>query len=157
MSKKKFNSSIPREMFWSNEVQNKRICPNCYSRLEKEYHVYLMVIRARNNYEYFVTGNDDGYFCPNCKVVVLDYDKFAEIASAGKPDNFSDSFKFAVLGIVDTDAVPEEKENIPLGTDDNPVPLVEFTNLSRKGPNKGKKALKKKRKLAKIQRRKRRK
>ncbi|RLE09462.1 hypothetical protein DRJ00_04100 [Candidatus Aerophobetes bacterium] len=47
---------------------------------------------SENNYESFVTGNDGGYFCPNGKVVVLDYDKFAEIASADKPNNFSDSF-----------------------------------------------------------------
>jgi len=38
----------------------------------------------------------------------------------------SRSVEFAVLGIVDLDAVPEEKAHLSLGDDDNPIPLVAF-------------------------------
>ncbi len=37
--------------------------------------------------------------------------------------------EFAVLGIVNMDAVPENERDVPLGDDDNPIPLVEFTNF----------------------------
>jgi hypothetical protein len=31
-----------------------------------------------------------------------------------------------VLGFVNMDAVPEDKRHLPLGEDDNPIPIVEF-------------------------------
>jgi len=37
--------------------------------------------------------------------------------------------EYAILGLVDLDAIPEEKEYLPLGSDENPIPLVEFTNI----------------------------
>ena len=42
------------------------------------------------------------------------------------------SFKFTVAGIVDLDSIPEDKRNKPLGDDDNPIPLVSFTNYSNR-------------------------
>jgi hypothetical protein len=38
--------------------------------------------------------------------------------------------ELAVMGIVDLDAVPEDKHDVPLGEEDNPIPLVEFTAVS---------------------------
>jgi hypothetical protein len=34
--------------------------------------------------------------------------------------------EFAVMGVIDLAAVPPEKAHLPLGDDDNPIPLVEF-------------------------------
>jgi len=42
--------------------------------------------------------------------------------------------EFALLGIVDLDAIPEDKRDLPLGDDDNPIPLVEFTSISQEKP-----------------------
>lgn len=117
-------------MFWSNKIPNSKLCPNCDAKLESEYHSYVIAIRKGTDCEYSITGNDGGYFCPNCKIVVLDGDKFGELASHAT--KFSDPFDFTVLGIVDLNAIPEDKKNVPLGGEDNPVPLVEFTNLSKK-------------------------
>ena len=41
--------------------------------------------------------------------------------------------EFAVMGIVDLDAVPAEKRHLPLGEDDNPIHLIEFANVRGKG------------------------
>ena len=38
--------------------------------------------------------------------------------------------KFVLAGIVNVDAIPEEKQDLPLGGDDDPIPLVEFTKVS---------------------------
>ena len=38
--------------------------------------------------------------------------------------------EFAVLGIVNLDAIPPGKQHLPLGGDDNPIPLVEFTRVT---------------------------
>ena len=45
--------------------------------------------------------------------------------------------QFAVLGIVDFDAVPQEKRNRPFTEPDNPIPLVKFTNLTARPPPPG--------------------
>lgn len=40
-----------------------------------------------------------------------------------------DGVAYAVMGIVDLDAVPEDKRNLPFSDDTNPVPVVRFTNI----------------------------
>ena len=127
----KVDASIPREMFWSTDVGGTVFCPKCDGRLENESQSYLLLVRESGNIQPFIVGNDAGYFCACCPVVVLDYEVFAKSAIAGNPS--SCGFEFTVSGIVDLDAVPKEKADIPLGEDDNPVPLVKFTNSAEIG------------------------
>ncbi|MDI6732620.1 MAG: hypothetical protein QME51_00740 [Planctomycetota bacterium] len=125
MAPKKYKSSIPRQMYWSTDLKNSKICPKCNSLLENEYHSYLLLVKTEKDVESFMVGNDKGYFCPNCAVVVLDKDEFGKMVLG-----FHDvsSSKFTVAGIVDLDTIPEDKKNKLLGDDDNPIPLVSFTN-----------------------------
>jgi hypothetical protein len=132
MSKaERFAASVPREMFWSTDVGGTSTCPRCRSRLESERHTYVLATRERGDTAMFIAGNDAGHFCPNCATVVLDREAFAELASVAARAR---KCEFTVLGLVDLDAVPEEKSGIPLGDDDNPIPLVQFTNLHRPKP-----------------------
>jgi hypothetical protein len=124
----KFDASVPRKMFWSKDVGGTDFCPQCHSRLENESHSYLLLVREGGETQPFIIGSNYGYFCAHCPVVVLDYEGFGQLASAGNPQ--SHSFEFIVPGIVDLDAVPEDKSDVTLGDDDNPVPLVRFTNYS---------------------------
>ena len=78
----------------------------------------------------FIIGTDGGYFCSNCPIVVLDVNKFAELAKASFRVPVEE-VQFTVPGIVDLDAIPEEKRNVPLGKEDNPIPLVEFINYAK--------------------------
>jgi hypothetical protein len=121
---KKFPASMPREMYWSNEVGGIESCPRCRSSLESEYLAYMMAVRMDKEIEPFITGSDHGYFCSKCPVVVLDREAFGEIPL--KSLDITPPFDLAVIGIVDIDGIPEDKKNIPLGDDDNPVPLVAF-------------------------------
>ena len=41
---------------------------------------YVMAVRERGDVQPFVVGNDAGYFCGRCPVVVLDYDTFTGLA-----------------------------------------------------------------------------
>ena len=34
--------------------------------------------------------------------------------------------EYCVEGIVDLDAIPEDKRHLPLGAEGNPIPLIEF-------------------------------
>jgi hypothetical protein len=136
---KKFDASVPRRMFWSDKLVNKKKCPLCHSTLENDYHTYMMVTRSGGETTPFIVGGDDGAFCPECPVVVLDrkgFERYIE-AMVKKPDwGISGAVQFAVLGIVDIDAIPEDKHHIPVGEDDNPIPLVQFLSETDM-PNKG--------------------
>jgi len=117
-------------MYWSTDVGGNSVCPECRGRLEQESHVYVLAVRQRGEIHPFVTSNDGGHFCPRCPVVVLDQSKFSDFASIGMDSEIRGS-KFAVLGLVDLDAIPDDKKNIPLGDEGNPIPLVEFLNTGK--------------------------
>lgn len=127
----KFPASVPRKMFWSKDVGGTSVCPECGARLTQEYHTYMMAVRHHGDVQPFAVGNEGGHFCPACPTVVLDHDAFGRLASLAVRSQRAD---FVVLGLIDLDAVPPDKANVPLGEDDNPIPLVKFTNLSRPQP-----------------------
>jgi hypothetical protein len=144
---KKFDASIPRKMFWSDKLVNKKKCPLCHSTLENEYHHYIMAIRSGKEITTIGSGNEFGAFCPECPVVVLDRKGFErvikEIVEESPDWEISGPVSFVVVGIVNMDAVPEDKRHLPLGGDDNPIPLVEFlheidTASKSEARNKGK-------------------
>ncbi len=124
---KKFPASVPRKRFWSTDIGGASACPECGARLKPEYHTYLMRVRVGGDVQSVVMGNESGHFCNNCPTVVLDYDEFNKFAFIATQVLHPD---FVVLGIVDLSAIPPEKRNVPIGGDENPIPLVKFSNLS---------------------------
>src|SRR5262249_32869213 len=126
---KKIDVSIPRRMFWSDKLVNKKKCPLCHSILENEYQTYAMAVWSGRGPESFITGNDYGAFCPECPVVVLDKKGFGTVVAemAERSDwGTLDAFQFAVIGIVNMDAIPEDKRQLPPGDDGEPISVVEF-------------------------------
>jgi hypothetical protein len=79
----------------------------------------------------FMIGGDIGWFCTRCPTAVMNMEKLSEVLQYSLP-HWDVGNQFVVLGIIDLDAIPEEKRHLPLGDDDNPIPLVQFTNISRK-------------------------
>jgi len=140
----KFNAAIPRRVYYSDQVTDPERCPECGKPLERDHQTYLLEIRnVAGDIESFLTSIAAGAFCASCPVVVLARDKVESIVQhAG--ERFlpgKQRLEFVVLGLVDLDAIPPEKRDIPLGDDDNPIPLVRFLpDLAhrppkRSGPN----------------------
>ena len=121
-------ASLPRRMYWSTEVGGTSTCPECRGRLDQEMHSYVLGVQQDGKTSVSVVGNDGGHFCRNCPVVVLDQHEFSEFSRLAVRN--VNGGQFAVLGLVDLDAVPEEKRNRRFAEPDNPIPLVKFTNLS---------------------------
>ncbi len=119
----KLNVSIEKYMYWSSEIGQNKKCPKCDTALKKQHVPYLVFVNGEE--DSLIMGNDAGSFCPKCPVVVLDADTIAEGLSCAAPKQ---RFEFHVAGIINIDAIPEEKKHLPLGTDDNPIPLVRFLN-----------------------------
>ena len=121
---------VPREMLMLPLSGKPGPCPRCGGALQQTTATYLVATwRGERITDSFMMGSDFGWFCVNCPVVVIDENKVREMLSAAGA-RWDIGAKYAVMGIVDLDAVPEDKQNIPLGDPGNPMPLVEFTNVS---------------------------
>ena len=133
MIRYRFPASQPRKMYWSDAVGGCSSCPDCRSALESEHHTYIMATRRAGTFDAQMVGNTAGHFCDRCPVVVLDRDEFERCVALAVGD--AHGVDYAVMGMVDLDAVPPDKKSLPFDDDTNPVPLVEFTNMGKKKPS----------------------
>jgi hypothetical protein len=105
-------------------------CPRCQGALHQQHQIYSVATRRGNKLtDTFMISSDFGWFCEDCPTVVINPAQVGEMLSFSRPD-WDTGDAFAVLGLVDLGAVPKDKEHLPLGDDDNPIPLVEFTAVS---------------------------
>lgn len=152
MNEHKFPASRPRKLYWSDEVGGCASCPDCDAPLEAAWQTYMMVTRQGGETDAHMVGNTAGHFCSQCPVVVFDRDEFERFLTLSVDEQ--SAINYTVLGIVDLDAVPEDKRDRPFD-DTNPIPLVEFTNLrsqQRSGTSPSQRQRSKKRKKRKKKR-----
>jgi len=124
------DAAIPRECVYKQFEEHPGPCPRCGGPLQSHQATYLIVTRrGGKSADSFFVGNDMGWFCARCPTVVVNPDEVNEYLQYSLPE-WNVGTEFVVAGIVDLDAVPEEKRDLPLGDDDNPIPLVEFTAVS---------------------------
>ncbi|MBI3979932.1 MAG: hypothetical protein HY331_17295 [Chloroflexi bacterium] len=118
----------PRECVYRSFEEEPGPCPRCGGPLRQSRQTYMVATRhGRRVADSFMVGSDFGWFCTRCPTVVIDPDDVQAMLQATLP-NWDVGEEFAVLGIVDLSAVPNEKKNVPLGDPDNPIPLVEFAH-----------------------------
>jgi len=99
--------------------------------LQQSRQTYLVATRrGKELTDNFIVGSDMGWFCARCPTVIINPEEVSELLIHPLP-RWDIGTSFAVVGIINLGAIPEEKRNLPLGDDDNPIPLVEFTNISR--------------------------
>ena len=139
------DASIPRASVVKKFKAYPGSCPHCGAQVYQHSHTYLVSTRRGDELgDTFVLGGDFGWFCPGCPTIVLDRLKVEEILQSAL-FRWDTGDRYIVRGLVDTDAIPEDKRDLPLGDDDNPIPFVEFTNLglSRRKPSHRSRAAKK--------------
>jgi len=79
-----------------------------------------------------------GWFCAQCPTVIINLEEVRAFLTHGIIHGTVGE-EFVVVGIVDLDAIPEDKEHLPLGHKDNPLPLVAFTDVTEEKEVKGEK------------------
>lgn len=122
--------SVPRVCIYQGFKDEPGPCPRCQGALHQQHQLYTVATRRGSRMtDTFMISSDFGWFCEDCPTVVIDPASVAEMLSFSRPD-WDAGDAFALLGLVDLDAVPEDKSHLPLGDDDNPIPLVEFTEVS---------------------------
>lgn len=122
--------SVSRECIYKEFEKHPGPCPRCGGVLQQSHQSYLVTTRrGKEIADSFIMGSDFGWFCTQCLTVVIDPREVSKMLQYTLPD-WNVGTEFAVVGIVDLDAVPEEKRHLPFGGEDNPIPLVEFTHAS---------------------------
>jgi uncharacterized protein YchJ len=115
MTAKKFDPAIRRRMYWSKNVADSTICPECGSSLTAETHAYVIAAQEKKEITTFASINEGGSFCASCPVVVLDNEVFGQITKESP-----DISRFQVMGLIDE-----------ANTTDDDVAIAEF--LTDKG------------------------
>jgi hypothetical protein len=104
-------------------------CPRCGGTLLQQHQLYVVATRrGKELTDTFMLSGDFGWYCEACPTVVINPAKVGRMLSFSKP-GWDTGEEFTVLGLVDLSAVPRARSHLPLGDDDNPIPLVEFTGL----------------------------
>ena len=123
---KPFDIQREREAIYRNFSGQPGPCPRCGGKLKQRHHMYLVATRtSKHDSDSFMMGSDFGWFCEICPTVVINAPEVSKMLSFQKP-GWKVGSEFAVLGLIDLAAVPADKRHLPLGGDDNPIPLVAF-------------------------------
>lgn len=117
------NIYIPRRDYYSRDV-NLDTCPECGAETIAEGSTVLLAVKSTTNQGEFMTNNVGSHFCSTCPVVIFDSFLVEQAAAIGIRKGRG--LKYMILGMVDIDAIPEEKKHLEIGTDENPVPIVQF-------------------------------
>jgi len=128
------NIKIHREAVYKDFVDEPGPCPKCSSVLEQANLPYMVVTRTGNRLEdSFLISGDFGWYCQSCPVLVLNRAKLSKTMGFGKP-GWKVGQEFSVMGVMNLDAIPENKRDIPLGSPGMPNVLVKFRNLEGEKP-----------------------
>ena len=119
----KIDLSVPRRKYFSDKC-NLTTCPECGSLLIVKGCPIILYVQSETDTAEFMTNLTGSHFCKTCPVVVFDSDLVEQAAIVGIRED--KKLRYAIEGIVDLEAIPENKRHLEIGIDENPVPLVHF-------------------------------
>jgi hypothetical protein len=121
--KNKFDLSIPKRRYYSEDC-GLTSCPECGLLLIKDNCTVIIAAKSDSDEGEFMSNLTGSHFCKSCPVVVFDSDKIEQAARLGIKGD--ENLRYLIAGIVNLNAIPEEKRHLEIGIADNPVPLVHF-------------------------------
>lgn len=102
-------------------------CPRCKGPLSQAQATVLLLARRRPDDDetqaYVMSGQDVALFCPACPTAVLREQSIEERLERLYAD--SNKASYALLGLIDLDAIPTDQKHLPLNEVD-PLPLRHF-------------------------------
>jgi hypothetical protein len=103
-----------------------KACPACGGKLNQHPLDYLIATRSgKGQADSFMLGAE-GHVCRRCAAVVIDPEYISKFLQVQIP-RWKVGNEFTILGLADLDAIPEDKQDMPLGSDDSPLPLIRLT------------------------------
>jgi hypothetical protein len=123
MNQLNINISISRRKYYSDEY-DLTSCPECGSGLIQKSFPILLYARSDSDEGEFITNLSGSHFCKKCPVVVFDTYKVEKAAKLGI--RAGKNIEYAITGFIDMDSIPENKRHLEMGTEENPIPLIDF-------------------------------
>lgn len=120
---KNIDLSVPRRSYYSDAC-GLSACPECGDPLIEGVCPILLCAKSETDKGEFITSLSGSHFCENCPIVVFDTKVVDQGATLGMSDDRN--LSYIIAGIVDMEAIPEDKREMEIGIDENPIPLVEF-------------------------------
>jgi len=121
--KNKFDLSIRRRRYYSEDC-GLNSCPECGLPLIEDGCTVIIAAKSDTDEGEFMSNMTGSHFCESCPVVVFDSDKVEQAAKLGiRGDS---NLRYLIGGIVNFNAIPQEKRHLEIGIEGNPVPLVHF-------------------------------
>lgn len=119
----KFDLSIRRRRYYSEDC-GLSSCPECRLPLIEDSCTVIIAAKSDTNEGEFMSNMTGSHFCESCPVIVFDSDKVEQAARLGiRGDK---NLRYLIGGIVNFNAIPQEKRHLEIGIEGNPVPLVHF-------------------------------
>jgi hypothetical protein len=115
--------SNPRRRYYSDDF-GLDSCPECGGNLVNQNCTIILCAKSKTDDARFMTNLTGSHFCEKCPVVVFDNEKVEQAAILGIRGN--KNLRYVIAGIIDMDAIPEEKRDLEMGCDENPIILVPF-------------------------------
>ncbi len=122
---------IPRQVVYKSFKSSPGACPHCGGELANEHQTYAVATRrGKRVTDSFIIRGDFGWFCKSCPTIVINRDEIGEMLGFQK-SGWNVGSEYIVLGVVDLDAIPASKRHLPIGDPNNPLPLIEFSDISQ--------------------------
>ena len=121
--KHKFDLSIPRRSYYSKDC-GLSSCPECGLPLIKDNCTVIIAAKSDTDEGEFVSNVTGSHFCNSCPVVVFNSHKIEQAVRLGIKGD--ENLRYKIGGIVNFNAIPEEKRHLEIGIESNPLPLVHF-------------------------------
>ena len=133
MENKAIDISLPKRCYYSDSF-SRNCCPECESDLTVKSCTILVVVKSSIDDTQYATNLNGSKFCHKCPVVVFNKD-LVELGAKNCLPN-APNVRHSIVGIIDIDSIPKEKQYFELGSNENPMPLVRFLpNLNFTEPN----------------------
>jgi hypothetical protein len=125
---------IQREAIYKEFTKEPGPCPKCNGALEQASVPYLVATRTGRRIEdSFIVSGDFGWFCQSCPVLVFNQSELRKMMGFSKP-GWKVGQEFSVMGVMNLDAIPENKRHLPISSPGMPNTLVKFRNLEGEKP-----------------------
>ncbi len=118
--------TLTRRMFYrAVDPSRDTACPRCEETLSPETGLYFIATRKGGKQgDNFMISGDFGFYCPACPTVVIDPEQLVDLLQVGAT-KWDVGDAYTVLGLIATEAIPEEQKDVPFGELDA-IPLVPF-------------------------------
>ena len=113
----------PKRLYFSKDFGLEN-CPECGNSIIEYSCTVVLHLTCGKEEESTFTNALGSKFCKDCPVIVLDSDKIEETAKY--IFRSKETIGIFVKGVIDFDQIPANKKNKPLGTDENPIPVISF-------------------------------